>query len=82
VQERGKMECRFDIGDKIRNTLNGECFTIIAIHQMEELRKSSYYTVLSQYLTTQRIKFVTANNKFEKVDHNYDLEDVMQWVRK
>lgn len=76
------MECRFDIGDKIRSTLNGECFTIIAIHQMKELRQSSYYTVLSQYLTTQRIKFVTANRKFEKVDHNYDLEDVMQWVRK
>lgn len=83
TQERGKMvECQFDIGDKICNTLNGECFTIIAIHQMQELRQSSYYTVLSQYLTTQRIKFVTANKKFEKVDHNYDLEDVIQWVRK
>lgn len=76
------MECRFDIGDKIRNTLNGECFTIIAIHQMEVLQKSSYYKVLSSYLTTQRIKFVTANKNFELVDHNYDLEDVIQWVRK
>lgn len=82
TQERGKMECLFDIGDKIRNITTGQCFTIIAIHQMEELQKFSYYTVLSQYLTTQRIKFVTANKRFEKVDHNYDLEDVMQWVRK
>lgn len=74
-------ECKFDIGDKIRNTTNGECFTIIGIHPMKELHKSSYYKVLSSYLTTQRIKFVTADKNFELVDHNYDLEDIMQWVR-
>ena len=76
------IECKFDIGDKIRQINSGDTYTIIAIHDMTELQVSSYYTVLSTYLTTQRIKFVTANKNFEKIDHNYTLEDVMQWVRK
>ena len=75
------IECNFDIGDKIRQINSGDIYTIIAIHDMTEFKASSYYTVLSTYLTTQRIKFVTANKNFEKIDHSYTLEDVMQWVR-
>lgn len=75
------IECKFDIGDKIRNITTGDRYTIVGIVSMIECDKSSYYKVLSTYLTTHRIKFVTANKNFEKCDHNDKLEDVMQWVR-
>lgn len=75
------IECKFDIGDKLRQINSGDIYTIIAIHNMTELETSSYYTVLSTYLTTHRLKFITANKNFEKIDHSYELEDIMQWVR-
>lgn len=75
-------ECKFDIGDKLRHIKSGETYTIIAIHSMIELKSLSYYTVLSTHLTTHRLKFITANKNFEKIDHSYELEDIMQWVRK
>lgn len=75
------IECKFDIGDKLRQINSGDIYTIIAIHDMTELKASSYYTVLSTNLTTHRLKFKTANKNFEKVDHSYTLEDEMQWVR-
>lgn len=71
----------FQIGDKIRNTISNDVYTIIGIVDMTELKSSSYYKVLSKYLTSHRIKFKTAEKNFELVDH-LDLEDVMQWVRK
>lgn len=70
------IECKFDIGDKLRQINSGDTYTIIAIHDM-----FSYYTVLSTQLTTHRLKFKTANKNFEKVDHSNTLEDEMQWVR-
>lgn len=75
------IECKFDIGDKLRQINSGDTYTIIAIHDMTELKASSYYTVLSTHLTTHRLKFITANKNFEKVDHSYTLGDEMQWVR-
>lgn len=75
------VECKFDIGDKIRHITTGDKYTIIGIVGMIECDKSSYYIVLSTYLTTHHIKFVTANKNFEKCDHDYALEDIMQWVR-
>lgn len=71
----------FQIGDKIRNTISNDVYTIIRIVDMTEIKSSSYYKVLSKYLTSHRIKFKTAEKNFELVDH-LDLEDVMQWVRK
>ena len=71
----------FQIGDKIRNTISNDIYTIIGIVDMTELKSSSYYKVLSKYLTSHRIKFKTAEKNFELVDH-LNLEDVMQWVRK
>ena len=75
------IERQFDIGDKLRQINSGDIYTIIAMHDMTELEASSYYIVLSTHLTTHRLKFITANKNFEKIDHSYELEDIMQWVR-
>lgn len=75
------IERQFDIGNKLRQINSGDTYTIITIHDMTELKTSSYYTVLSTHLTTHRLKFITANKNFEKIDHSYELEGIMQWVR-
>jgi hypothetical protein len=71
----------FQVGDKIRNTISNDVYTIIGIVNMTELKSSSYYKVLSKYLTSHRIKFKTAEKNFELIDH-LDIEDTLEWLRK
>lgn len=71
----------FQVGDKIRNTISNDVYTIVGIIDMTELKKSSYYKVLSTYLTSHRIKFKTAEKNFELIDH-LNIEDTLEWLRK